>query len=95
MTKTTKKKHKLGKNGTKNISQANGSVQSIIDWAVKYKLDLKQRRVFEMIIGSFLLTFILHQMILENLLNTPTENHSTKTKNYTNWLKPKKENQNN
>ena len=68
LTKTTKKTHKLGKNGTKNISQANGSVQSIIDWAVKYKLDPKQRRAFEIIIGSFLLTFYSSSNNIEELI---------------------------
>ena len=53
----TIKNYHFEKNGCKNIAQTNGSVQSIIDWAVKYKLDPKQRRAFEIIIGSFLLTF--------------------------------------
>lgn len=41
-----------------DVLEANGSVQSIIDWAVKAaKLDRKQRRAFEVIARSFVLTF--------------------------------------
>ena len=37
--------------------EANGSVYSIINWARQAKLDAEQKRAFEMIIGSFVLTF--------------------------------------
>jgi hypothetical protein len=40
-----------------SLLQANGSVRSIIDWAVKAKLDREQRRCFEIILGTFILTF--------------------------------------
>ncbi|CAB9515393.1 expressed unknown protein [Seminavis robusta] len=39
------------------VSQANGSVRSISDWATAANLDDKQRRAFECIIAAFLLTF--------------------------------------
>ena len=37
--------------------EANGSVYSIINWARQTNLDAEQKRAFEMIIGSFVLTF--------------------------------------
>ena len=40
-----------------SLLEANGSVRSIIDWAVKAKLDREQRRCFEIIMGTFILTF--------------------------------------
>jgi PIF1-like helicase len=40
------------------VLQANGSVKSIFDWAVKAQLDRHQRRAFEVILGHFILTFI-------------------------------------
>jgi hypothetical protein len=40
-----------------NVLEANGSVKSIIDWAKKAQLDRKQRRAFEIIVSTFILTF--------------------------------------
>lgn len=40
-----------------DVLEANGSVRSIIDWAKKARLDRRQRRAFEVIAGSFVLTF--------------------------------------
>ena len=40
-----------------DVLEANGSVRSIIDWAKKARLDRRQRRAFEIIAGSFVLTF--------------------------------------
>ena len=39
------------------VLEANGSVFSIMDWAKRAKLDRRQRRAFEVITGSFVLTF--------------------------------------
>jgi hypothetical protein len=40
-----------------DVLEANGSVKSIVDWARKAKLDERQRRAFEIITGTFVLTF--------------------------------------
>ena len=41
-----------------NLAQANGSVQSIISWArTIFKNDKGQRRAFEILVGSFVLSF--------------------------------------
>jgi hypothetical protein len=40
-----------------DVLEANGSVESIVDWARKAKLDELQRRAFEIITGTFVLTF--------------------------------------
>jgi hypothetical protein len=40
-----------------DVLQANGSVRSIIDWAKKAGLDRGQRRAFEIITATFILTF--------------------------------------
>jgi PIF1-like helicase len=37
--------------------QASGSASSIIDWSIKSNLDLKQRRAFEIITSSFILSY--------------------------------------
>jgi len=42
-----------------NVLEANGSVKSIIDWAKKAKLDRGQRRAFEIMTGTFILTFFV------------------------------------
>ena len=39
------------------VLEANGSVRSIIDWAKKANLDEGQKRAFEILAGSFVLTF--------------------------------------
>jgi len=39
------------------VMEANGSVESIIDWAEKSKLDPGQRRAFEIFASTFILTF--------------------------------------
>jgi PIF1-like helicase len=39
------------------VLEANGSVESIVDWAINANLDNRQKRAFEIITGSFLLTF--------------------------------------
>ena len=39
------------------VLDANGSVRSILDWAVKAELDEGQRRAFEIFVGTFILTF--------------------------------------
>jgi hypothetical protein len=39
------------------VLEPNGSVTSIIDWARKAKLDRGQRRAFEIIVSTFILTF--------------------------------------
>jgi PIF1-like helicase len=40
-----------------DVLQANGSVRSIMDFAIKARLDKKQRRAFEVIVGTFVLSF--------------------------------------
>ena len=42
---------------TVDVREANGSVSSIIDWAKAAKLDRKQRRAFEIFVGTFVLSF--------------------------------------
>jgi hypothetical protein len=39
------------------VLQANGSANSIIDWGIKARLDPQQRRAFEVITGSFVLSY--------------------------------------
>ncbi len=39
------------------VLKVNGSLESIMDWAVKARLDRKQGQAFEVIAGSFVLTF--------------------------------------
>jgi hypothetical protein len=39
-----------------NVPEANGSVRNIIDWAKKAGLDRGQRRAFEIMMGTFILT---------------------------------------
>ena len=41
--------------------EANGSVNTIINCARQANLDAKQKRAFEIIIGSFVLTFYIKQ----------------------------------
>ena len=48
-----------GRGDDVDVLEANGSVDSIFDWAKKAGLDQQQRRAFEIIIGHFLLTFVL------------------------------------
>jgi hypothetical protein len=38
------------------VLEANGSVESIIDWATRVNLDRRQRRAFEIIVGTFVLS---------------------------------------
>jgi ATP-dependent DNA helicase PIF1 len=40
-----------------DLLEANGSVTSILDWAEKAKLDIRQRRAFEIITASFVMSF--------------------------------------
>ena len=42
-----------------NLLEANGSVESIIDWAKKAKLDRRQKRAFEILAGTFVMSFYL------------------------------------
>ena len=44
-------------NETVNVLEANGSVKSIIDWARISKLDSKQKRAFEILAGTFVMSF--------------------------------------
>jgi len=44
-------------NESVSVLQANGSARSIIDWARKAKLDREQRRAFEIMTGTFILSF--------------------------------------
>ena len=39
------------------VLEANGSVQSMFDWAEKFKLDREQRRAFEIFCATFVLSF--------------------------------------
>jgi hypothetical protein len=39
------------------VSEANGSVESVFEWAVAAGLDARQKRCFECIMSSFILTF--------------------------------------
>lgn len=39
------------------VQDANGTATSIIDWAIKAKMDKEQRRAFEIITATFVLTF--------------------------------------
>jgi hypothetical protein len=55
---TSKARAKVFKNDPHaKVHEANGSVESIMEWAVAAGLDAKQRRSFEAIIASFILTF--------------------------------------
>ena len=47
----------LKENRTAQVREANGSVASIIDWAKAVNLDSRQRRAFEIIAGTFVLSF--------------------------------------
>jgi hypothetical protein len=47
----------FGGNDSSEVSEANGSMERIQDWACVAKLDARQKRSFEVIIASFLLTF--------------------------------------
>jgi hypothetical protein len=40
-----------------NVLEANGSVSSILDWAINAKLDQGQQRAFEIFVATFVLTF--------------------------------------
>ena len=61
VTKTSRKtrtfKNITGNDEAMDILQANGTVKSIIDWANKGKLDRGQRRAFEIIVSTFVLTY--------------------------------------
>jgi Helitron helicase-like domain at N-terminus/PIF1-like helicase len=46
-----------GQQDTVTVLQANGSVKSIRDWSQKSNLDITQGRAFEVIVGSFVLSF--------------------------------------
>ena len=52
--------------GPVDVYEANGSVRSIVDWATKAGLDIDQRRAFEIITATFILTFFndpaIHQI---------------------------------
>jgi len=53
-----------------NVLEANGSAKSIIDWAIKAKLDKGQRRAFEIITSTFVLTYYVnsteHDQLVRN-----------------------------
>lgn len=61
LSKTTRRQRKfpgiLKENRTAQVKEANGSVSSIIDWAKAVNLDNRQRRAFEIIAGTFVLSF--------------------------------------
>jgi len=61
LTKTTRRsrsfKDIVGSNDNVSVLEANGSANSIIDWARKAGLDRWQRRAFEILTGTFVLTF--------------------------------------
>jgi len=46
-----------GHNKQIEVLEANGSVKSIMDWAVKAKLNSQQHRAFEIFVGTFVLSF--------------------------------------
>ena len=64
-----------------SIMDANGSAKSIIDWGSKCGLDNDQKRSFEIIAGSFILTFFddcydnLDEMINDGMSQRQTRNH--------------------
>ena len=60
LTKRSKRNRSFQTNSNQTLIEtyeANGSVYSIINWARQAKLDAEQKRAFEMIVGSFVLTF--------------------------------------
>ena len=60
LTKRSKRNRSFKTNSHQTLVEtyeANGSVYSIINWARQTNLDAEQKRAFEMIVGSFVLTF--------------------------------------
>ena len=60
LTKTSKRNRTFQTDSNQTLVEtyeANGSVYSIINWARQANLDAEQKRAFEIIIGSFVLTF--------------------------------------
>ena len=60
LTKTSKRNRTFQTDSNQTLVEtyeANGSVCSIINWARQANLDAEQKRAFEIIIGSFVLTF--------------------------------------
>ena len=65
-TERSKRNRSLQTNSNQTLIEtykANGSVYSIINWAREAKLDNEQKRAFEIIIGSFVLTFFNEAII--------------------------------
>ena len=60
LTKRSKRNRSFQTNSNQTLIEtyeANGSVYSIINWTRQTNLDAEQKRAFEIIIGSFVLTF--------------------------------------
>jgi PIF1-like helicase len=48
----------IGSNENVTVVPANGKAESIIDWAIKCKLDERQKQAFEIITGYYILSYI-------------------------------------
>jgi Helitron helicase-like domain at N-terminus/PIF1-like helicase len=79
LTKTSKELHSFqelnGSSEQKEVMQPSGSTESIIDWAEKSGLDAYQRRAFEIITGTFVLSFYE----TANFSNTSMLGYSTRS----------------